>query len=98
MARQTRVRATMPGPRDQPTEVEESWTILTHQTDGEWWSEVLDGNRHPQVHGDRYGFDTVRKFYGDSIQESRDAALQAVRELIGERGGRVQSVDDAEER
>ena len=91
MTTETPVLTSMPGRKDSGQRVEETWMVLTHKADQEWWSEVLDGAHHPSIHTDEFGFDTVRKFYGDSMKESRDAALRALRDLVRERGGEVKS-------
>ena len=91
MSRQTLIRAMMPGPADQG-EVEESWTVLTHEIGDEFWSEVLDGHHHPHVHHDEHGYDTVKKFFGDTVEESRQRALQALEELVRASGGHVKSI------
>ena len=91
MSRQSLIRAMMPGPADRG-EVEEIWTVLTHEMAGEFWSEVLDGHKHPHVHHDEHGYDTVRRFFGDTVEESRQQALQILEELVRARGGRVKSI------
>ena len=96
MARQTLVRAMMPSEDDRGA-VGEIWSILTHPMGTEWWSEVLDENRHPCVDHDQYGYDTVRKFYGDTVEESRRSALKVLTELIHERGGRVETVGEMQD-
>lgn len=96
MPRQTLIHTKMPAD-DADGTVAETWTILTHQVATEYWSEILDGHRHPHVHHDDYGFDTVIKYYGDSVEESRAAALEALQGLVVERGGRVDEVGETEE-
>lgn len=92
MSRQTLIRTRLPASPHE--EAEEIWTILTHEADNEWWSEILDGHRHPYVRQDEYGYDTVQKFYGDTVEESKRAALGAVEELVRQRGGRVEGVGE----
>ena len=94
MARQTFVFTAMPDPGEPGLDVQETWSVLTHETEEEWWSEVLDGHQHPYVRKDEYGYDTVQKFFGDTVEESRQAALRALEDLVRRKGGRV--VDVAE--
>ena len=91
MTTETQVTTSMPRQKDPGQRVEETWTVLTYEAEQEWWSEVLDGAHHPSIHTDEFGFDTVRKFYGDTLKESRDAALKALHDLVRERGGEVKS-------
>ena len=96
MPRQTLIRAVMPDPGGQG-DVEELWTILTHEGKHDWWSEVLDEHRHPHVHADEYGYDTVRKFFGDSAEEARREALDFLEKLVRERGGRLETISKTQE-
>ena len=98
MSRQTFVRVEMPGGGAAGGAIDEVWTVLTHELGDEWWSEILDGHRHPQVDHDAYGFDTVRKYFGDTLEGSRAAALRDLDALVRGRGGRVGSIGEPEER
>ncbi|MGD8376051.1 MAG: hypothetical protein PVF68_07915 [Acidobacteriota bacterium] len=89
MATETRMRVSMPDPKDPAARVDETWTVLTHPSADEWWSEVLDGASHPCTDRDEFGFDTVRKFYGETPEESRQAAVEALEAVVRERGGVV---------
>ena len=59
MSQKTQILTSMPGQRDPGERVEETWMVLTHEAEQEWWSEVLDGAHHPSIHTDVFGFDTV---------------------------------------
>ena len=97
MSRQTRVQVEFPGPEPEALAVEEWWTVLTHEMGDEYWSEVLDAHRHTQVRQDSYGFDSVEKYFGDTPQESRREALDALRRRVSEKGGRIGTVGEMEE-
>ena len=97
MSRQTRVQVEFPGRETDGIAVEEGWTVLTHEMGGEYWSEVLDAHRHPHVRQDGYGFDSVEKYFGDTPQESRRAALDALGHLVSETGGRISTIGEMEE-
>lgn len=92
MSRETRVRTQ----RAENGDVE-LWTILTHPAEGEWWSEVLDPHRHPHVRHDEFGYDTVEKYYGDTVEESVQEALKVLSSLVEEKGGLVEQVGKTEE-
>jgi hypothetical protein len=97
MSRQTMVRVAFPDPEEAGAEVEQTWSVLTHQMADEYWSEVLDGNRHPHVLQDPFGFDTVQKAFGDTPEASRQSGLATLRRLVREQGGRVVDVGGMEE-
>lgn len=89
MSTETRMRVSMPDRKDPAIRVDETWTVHTHRSADEWWSEVLDGAGHPCTDRDEFGFDTVRKFYGETPEESRREALEALEVIVRERGGEV---------
>jgi hypothetical protein len=97
MSRQTRVQVEYPGAEPDAIAIEEWWTVLTHEMGDEYWSEVLDSHRHTQVRHDVYGFDSVEKYFGDTPQESRREALDALRRRVGEKGGRIGTIGEMEE-
>ena len=97
MSRQTLVQVEFPGPDPDAIAVEEWWTVLTHEMGDEYWSEVLDAHRHTQVRQDSYGFECVEKYFGDTPQESRQGALDALRLRVSEKGGRLGTIGEMEE-
>jgi hypothetical protein len=97
MSRQTRVQVEFPGGEPDAIASEEWWTVLTHEMGDEYWSEVLDSHRHTQVRQDSYGFDSVEKYFGDTPQESRREALDALHRRVREKGGRIGTIGEMEE-
>ena len=93
MSRQTLVRTKMPGPAEG---VEEIWTVLTYEQEHEWWSEVLDGNRHPIVDRDDMGYETLHKAFGDTLEEARKTGLDLLIEQVKKRGGSVVQVGNVQ--